>query len=346
MHLREIISNIKIKLSSIQTKIDVDLYKKQLNEIDARIALVEWSSKEGIDLLSKKTRLEKELCEIEEILSEYDLFMELSDDDLEIEKACIFKLEDKVNKLYLNTLYDKDDDKGCYLHLQAGAGGVESCDWVSMLFRMYRRFCEKELLKCDIMSILPGEEAGYKSCIMHIRGKNAFGMLKNETGVHRLVRISPFNAAGKRMTSFASVLCYPEVRKSVVVIDSKDLRIDTYKSSGAGGQHVNTTDSAVRITHLPTKIVVQSQNQRSQHQNKEACMKMLYSRLAMKYREDDKEKNSIDKSDIGWGSQVRSYVLQPYKMVKDLRTGYQTAKVDNFLDGEIQDCILELLKSK
>lgn len=208
------------------------------------------------------------------------------------------------------------------------------------MMRMYLRFAERLGFKTEIIHLINGEEAGIKSCTIKIEGYQAYGWFRTESGVHRLVRISPFNAAGKRMTSFASCWVYPEIDDDIeIVIDEKDLRIDTYRSSGAGGQHVNTTDSAVRITHLPTKIVTQCQSGRSQHKNKAEAMKMLKARLfefEMKKRNDDIDEQNAAKTDIGWGHQIRSYVLQPYQMVKDLRTNYETSDTKGVLDGDLE----------
>ncbi|HOD60471.1 MAG TPA: peptide chain release factor 2, partial [Candidatus Syntrophosphaera sp.] len=232
----------------------------------------------------------------------------------------------------------------------SGAGGTEAQDWAEMLLRMYTRWAEENGFSYNIIDLLPGEEAGVKSVSLEIKGPYAYGMLKAEIGIHRLVRISPFNAQGKRQTSFASVYVYPEFEEDIEVdIDPKDLRIDTYRSSGAGGQYVNTTDSAVRITHIPTGIVVSCQNERSQIQNREKAMAILKSRLYQYYeeqREAEKKKEESAKSDIGWGHQIRSYVFQPYQMVKDHRTGYEVGTVDKVMDGDLDNFIYAWLKQK
>ena len=240
-------------------------------------------------------------------------------------------------------LNDKLDKSECFLEIHSGAGGKESDDWAFMLVRMYTRWMKKNSFKYKIIDSLIGEEKGIKSIIFKVYGKNAFGLLKMEKGVHRLVRISPFSNTSKRHTSFASVWIYPQIHNDLVVkINESDLKIDTYRSSGAGGQHVNTTDSAVRITYLPLKIVVQCQNNKSQHKNKEECMSMLKSKiygLKLKNIEESHSKKNTEKTEIGWGNQIRSYVLHPYKMIKDLRTNYQTSNVDAFLDGDINEFI-------
>lgn len=248
---------------------------------------------------------------------------------------------------YLNEKYDEEN---ALLTIHAGAGGTEAQDWAEMLLRMYTRWAEQNNYSVTIIDSLPGEEAGLKSVSVEIAGSFAYGMLKAEIGIHRLVRISPFNAQGKRQTSFASVYVYPEFDDDIEVeIDAKDLKIDTYRSSGAGGQHVNTTDSAVRITHLPTGIVVSCQNERSQIQNREKAMVILRSRLYQFYeeqREAEKKKEETGKTDIGWGNQIRSYVFQPYQMVKDLRTKYEVGTVDRVMDGDLDGFIYAWLKYK
>lgn len=242
------------------------------------------------------------------------------------------------------------DGNNCFLDINAGAGGTESHDWASIMMRMYLRFAERMKFKTEIINIISGEEAGIKSCTIKINGHNAYGWFKTESGVHRLVRISPFNAAGKRMTSFASAWVYPEIDDNIEVqVDEKDLRIDTYRSSGAGGQHVNTTDSAVRITHIPSGIVVQCQNDRSQHKNKAEAMKMLRARLyeeELKKRETEVNEQNAAKTEIGWGHQIRSYVLQPYQMVKDLRTDYETSNTSAVLDGDLEGFIAASLAAR
>ena len=249
-------------------------------------------------------------------------------------------------KTLLSGEYDKDN---AILSLHAGAGGTESCDWASMLFRMYSRWADAKGFSLEVLDSLDGEEAGIKSITFQINGENAYGYLKSEKGVHRLVRISPFNAQGKRQTSFVSLDVMPEIEEDVdVEINLDDLRIDTYRSSGAGGQHINKTSSAIRITHLPTGIVVQCQNERSQHQNKDKAMQMLKAKLYMLKQESNAEKLSDirgEVKEIGWGNQIRSYVLQPYTMVKDHRTNEESGNVDAVLDGAIDPFINAYLKS-
>ena len=237
----------------------------------------------------------------------------------------------------------ENDSLDIYLEIHAGAGGTESQDWADMLRRMYLKWFDKKSHRYEMISEHKGEEAGIKSCTLKVSGDYLYGLLKNESGVHRLVRISPFDSGARRHTSFASVWVYPVVDDNIKIdLDEKDLRVDTYRSSGAGGQHVNTTDSAVRITHIPTKIVVQCQNERSQHKNKETCMKMLKARLyefEMQKREKENQKNVSAKTDIGWGHQIRSYVLQPYQMVKDLRNKIENTNPTSVLNGDIDEFI-------
>ena len=240
-------------------------------------------------------------------------------------------------------LSNENDTLDSYLEFHAGAGGTESQDWADILRRMYMKWANKKNYKTEIISEHKGDEAGIKSSIIKISGDYINGLLKNESGIHRLVRISPFDSGARRHTSFASVWIYPVISDNIdIEILEKDLRIDTYRSSGAGGQHVNTTDSAVRITHLPTKIVVQCQNERSQHKNKETCMNMLRARLydfELKKKEKENENMENSKSEIGWGHQIRSYVLHPYKMVKDNRTNFESSNPEKVLDGDLDNFI-------
>ncbi len=258
-----------------------------------------------------------------------------------------FKTE--FEDLRISTLLSEEyDTNNAVVTIHAGAGGTESCDWSSMLYRMYTRWAEKHGFTVEVLDYLDGDEAGIKSVTFQVNGIHAYGYLKSEKGVHRLVRISPFNAAGKRQTSFSSVDVMPELDDSVEVdINEDDLRIDTYRSSGAGGQHINKTSSAVRITHLPTGIVVQCQNERSQHSNKDKAMKMLMSKLYLLKKQENEDKLSDIRGEIsenGFGSQIRSYVLQPYTMVKDVRTGCEVGNAGQVLDGGIEPFINAYLK--
>jgi len=244
-------------------------------------------------------------------------------------------------------LSNEADSLDCYIEIHAGAGGTESQDWADMLRRMYLKWSYQKNFKSNLISEHKGDEAGIKSSTIKIEGDYVFGWLKKETGIHRLVRISPFDSGARRHTSFASIWVYPVVDENInIEITEKDLRIDTYRSSGAGGQHVNTTDSAVRITHIPSKIVVQCQNERSQHKNKETCMNMLKARLydyEIKKKEKENQNMENSKSEIGWGHQIRSYVLQPYRLVKDNRTNFESTSPDKVLDGELDDFLEQSL---
>ena len=260
----------------------------------------------------------------------------------------IKQLRSEIKKSEINCfLSNEADPLDCYIEIHAGAGGTESQDWADMLRRMYLKWSDKKNFKSNLISEHRGDEAGIKSATIKIEGDYVFGWLKKESGIHRLVRISPFDSGARRHTSFASVWIYPVVDENInVEISEKDLRIDTYRSSGAGGQHVNTTDSAVRITHLPSKIVVQCQNERSQHKNKETCMNMLKARLydfEINKREEENQNTKNLKSEIGWGHQIRSYVLQPYRLVKDNRTNFESTSPDKILDGEIDEFLEQSL---
>ncbi len=284
----------------------------------------------------------KSLLELAEEENNLDLINEM---ELEISS-----LTSLILRLEIECLFSGEaDSKDCFFEVHAGAGGTESHDWAEMLLRMYYRWAEKHKFKVELIDRVNGEEAGIKSVTIKIIGKNAYGYSKCENGVHRLVRLSPFNAAGKRQTSFASVFSYPVLTDDIhIEINEKDLRIDTYRSSGAGGQHVNTTDSAVRITHLPTSIVVQCQNDRSQHKNRAEAMSMLKAKLyeaELRARQEKVDALNKSKTDIGWGHQIRSYVLHPYKMVKDLRTDCETSDTTAVLDGDLDNFMLAYLKN-
>ena len=292
------------------------------------------------DLTNTYKNSEKNLADFKEL---YRLAIEESNKDLIIELTNNLKqLKRDIKKTEIKCFLSNDmDSLDCYIEIHAGAGGTESQDWASMLRKMYLKWAESKKFKYDLISEHKGEEAGIKSSTIKVEGDYTFGWLKKESGIHRLVRISPFDSGARRHTSFASVWVYPVVDENIKVeILEKDLRIDTYRSSGAGGQHVNTTDSAVRITHLPSKIVVQCQNERSQHKNKETCLNMLKARLydyEMKKKEEESETLQSSKSEIGWGHQIRSYVLQPYQLVKDNRTNFESTNPKKILDGEIDE---------
>lgn len=257
-------------------------------------------------------------------------------------ETSLFTLQKEIARLQLETLLSGEaDNNDCFLEINAGAGGTEAQDWAQMLARMYMRWAERKKYKIEILAESPGEEAGIKSITIQLNGHQAYGWLKSESGVHRLVRISPFDSNARRHTSFASVWIYPVVDDNIdIVVEEKDLRIDTYRASGAGGQHVNKTESAIRITHIPTGIVVQCQNDRSQHRNRAQAFTMLRARLyelELRKKEEALQAQTASKTEIGWGHQIRSYVLQPYQMVKDLRTSVEKGNSGAVLDGEIDE---------
>ena len=316
-----------------------------------------WDDPEAAkNLLQKKESLQKKLDRFKNLqtnFSDEKTLLELAEleNDQEIIDQSIQNLTQihkTISLFKVETLFCGEADKNnCFLEIHPGAGGTESQDWAEMLLRMYLRWIEKKNFKAEVLDEQKGDEAGIKSTTIKITGENAYGWLKNESGVHRLVRISPFNSSGKRMTSFASVWIYPEISEEInLEIQEKDLRIDTYRASGAGGQHINKTDSAIRITHIPTNIVVQCQNDRSQHRNRDSAFKMLKSRLyelELRKKQDKIDAANATKTEIGWGNQIRSYVMQPYQMVKDLRSNFETGNISKILDGELDECMISLL---
>ena len=284
---------------------------------------------------------EKSIKDLDDLDELYNLA--LHEDNTNVQNELLKNINDLRDLVKKNEikcfLSNEADSLNCYIEIHAGAGGTESQDWAEMLRRMYLKWSSQKKFKSNLITEHKGDEAGIKSSTISIEGDYVFGWLKKESGIHRLVRISPFDSGARRHTSFASVWVYPIVDDNInIEILEKDLRIDTYRSSGAGGQHVNTTDSAVRITHLPTKIVVQCQNERSQHKNKETCLNMLKARLydfEIKKKEKENRSNESTKSEIGWGHQIRSYVLQPYRLVKDNRSNHESSDPDKVLDGDI-----------
>ena len=308
--------------------------------------------KERTVVSNKIDSFKKLLNDLEETQILLDLAVEESDEDaLEEVTQQTDALDAKINQLSLALMLDgRDDARNAIVSINAGAGGTEAQDWAEMLFRMYSRWIERKGYQSELIDFQPGEEAGIKSVTFTAKGENAFGYLKSETGVHRLVRISPFNASGKRHTSFASVFVYPELDSEITVeVDEKDIRVDVFRASGAGGQHVNKTSSAVRLTHMPSGIVVQCQQEKSQHRNKDLAMKVLKARLYQ--LEQDKQEEKMQemhdsKEDIAWGSQIRSYVLHPYQMVKDHRIKMDVGNVNAILDGDIDQFIEGVLLAK
>jgi len=317
-----------------------------------------WDNADESTKLMKESKALKDKIEIyNELESKFEDISTLIEMGYEEnDESLIPEIKDLLNdfiktydNLRISTLLSGEYDRNsAIITLHAGAGGTESCDWAAMLLRMYQRWADNKGFKSEIIDFLDGDEAGYKSVTVEIEGENAFGYLKSERGVHRLVRMSPFNSAGKRQTSFASCDVMPDIEEDTgIEISDDDLKIDTYRSSGAGGQHVNKTSSAIRITHLPTNIVVQCQNERSQHKNKDKAMKMLKAKLYILQQEENLKKASDirgEQKEIGWGNQIRSYVMQPYTMVKDHRTNEEVGNVDGVMDGNIDPFINAYLK--
>lgn len=325
-------SGLETRFNELQTEANQeDLWKNPKQaEILKELQRIRVARDQQLEITRNKTDLD-------------DLILLFKDDEKELQKIAtdISALIKNVAACKISLLLnDKQDTSNCFLNINSGAGGTESQDWANMLLRMYVRFCEREKFSVEVIDYQAGETAGIKSATLFITGKNPYGLLKGEQGIHRLVRISPYDSNKRRHTSFSAVALTPEVPEVDIVIDPGDLRIDTYRSGGAGGQHVNKTESAIRITHMPSGIVVQCQNERSQVQNKATAMKMLRAKLAQKRKEEEEAKAaSIEKKKIEWGSQIRSYVLHPYKMVKDHRTDQESPQPDLVLDGELTEFI-------
>ena len=332
--------------------------REQIAVLDKQLASEEvWSNPEkSAELQKQKKQLSLIVNRVDEVLSladEVDAIIELleMEDDASLEaelKKNLTKLEKKAGDLEFQRMLSREaDPNNAILTINSGAGGTESQDWADMLLRMYLRYAERMGFEAQVADLLSGDDAGIKSATVMVNGPYAYGYLRPEAGVHRLVRISPFDSNKRRHTSFASVFITPEIDDSIEVeVNESDLRIDTYRSTGAGGQHVNTTDSAVRITHLPTNIVVSCQNERSQHKNRHTAMKILKSRLyefEMEKRREEAQKVEQAKMDISFGSQIRSYVLHPYRMIKDLRTQYETSNTEAVLDGDLYPFVKEYL---
>ncbi len=351
----------KQTLSDLSESLDLEGRKKRIAEIDAIISAPDfWNNPEGGQaIMQEKKRLESKVDHYNSLAGKMDdlevmieLAKEESDADLEQDIVdTLAEISKDLDAFELETILNGEyDDNNAILSIHPGAGGTESQDWAEMLYRMYVRWAERHGYKVDVLDYLDGDEAGIKSVTLMISGENAYGYLKSEKGVHRMVRISPFDASGRRHTSFTAVEVMPEVENDTTIeIDDKDLKVDTYRSSGAGGQHVNKTESAVRITHIPTGIVVQCQNERSQIQNRATAMKMLTSRLVeekIKQQEAEIARLQGEQQDIGWGSQIRSYVFHPYTLVKDHRTNYEKGNVNAVMDGDIDEFINAWLKQQ
>ena len=348
-------------LADLSESLDLEGRKKRIAEIDEIISAPDfWNNPEGGQaIMQEKKRLESKVDKYNALagkMEDLEVMIELAKEepDADLEQDIVDTLAEITKELdafELETILNGDyDDNNAILSIHPGAGGTESQDWAEMLYRMYVRWAERHGYKVEVLDYLDGDEAGIKSVTMLIEGENAYGYLKSEKGVHRMVRISPFDASGRRHTSFTAVEVMPEVENDTTIeIDDKDLKVDTYRSSGAGGQHVNKTESAVRITHIPTGIVVQCQNERSQIQNRATAMKMLTSRLVeekIKKQEAEIARLQGEQQDIGWGSQIRSYVFHPYTLVKDHRTNFEKGNVGAVMDGEIDEFINAWLKQQ
>ncbi len=334
---------------------DIDQREKELKELELKTTEPDfWEDRQSAESVLKEINDTKSLIsqikDLKQQIVDNTELVDILDDYSELEeniKNCNKELEKLNLLLLLNGPYDSKD---CIVEIHSGAGGTEACDWANMIYRMYQRWCEQKKYKIELLDIQYGEEAGIKSVSFKVKGKNAYGYLKNEKGVHRLVRLSPFDSNNRRHTSFASAEVTPDIEvDNSIEIDDKDLKIDVYRSTGAGGQGVNTTDSAVRITHLPTKIVVTCQNERSQIQNKEEAMKVLKSKLLMlKLEQQEKEMQEVKGAqlNIEFGSQIRSYIMHPYSLVKDHRTNIETSDVNRVLDGDLDIFIESNLKKR
>ena len=348
--LKYTLNSFREPLEDLSGSLALDAKRERIDQLEQSMeAPGFWDNVEESQKVMKEVKsLKKVVEEYEELKTKFedaetliDMAEEEEDQELAAEaQDTVDSFQEEYEKLRISTLLTGEYDRNnAILTLHAGAGGTESCDWVSMLYRMYTRWAGKKGYETEVLDYLDGEEAGIKSVTVKIKGENAFGYLRSERGVHRLVRISPFNAAGKRQTSFASCDVMPEIEEDLEVeIADEDIRVDTYRASGAGGQHINKTDTAIRITHIPTGIVVQCQNERSQHKNKDQAMKMLKTKLFLLKEQQHLEKLSDirgDVSDNGWGSQIRSYVLQPYTMVKDHRTNEESGNPSAVLDGDL-----------
>lgn len=344
------LNQYKEPMEELKASLELDRKKARMEELEAKMEEPDfWSDPEKVQDITRELKGMKDTVEafaglestMDDAYTMIEMGYEENDASLipEIEEM-IREFRETFEQMRIKTLLSGEyDSNNAIVTLHAGAGGTESCDWAGMLYRMYTKWAESHGYKTEVLDYLDGEEAGIKSITFEVKGENAYGYLKSEKGVHRLVRISPFNAAGKRQTSFASCDVMPDIEEDLSVeIADEDIRIDTYRSSGAGGQHINKTDSAIRITHIPTGVVVQCQNERSQHKNKEKAMQMLKAKLYLIKEQENREKLSDirgEVSDNGWGNQIRSYVLQPYTMVKDHRTGEESGNVQSVLDGNL-----------
>ncbi|MCD7061107.1 peptide chain release factor 2 [Pelagibacterium xiamenense] len=353
--VQKTVDEIKQALSLLRRHLDWDTAQRRLDELNARTESGDlWNDPEAAqEVMRERQALETAIADVtglDTALNDNIELIELGEAEGDAEvvseaEAAIKALEGTAARMRVESLLSGEaDSNDCYLEVHSGAGGTESQDWAQMLFRMYTRWAERRKFKVETIEYHAGEEAGIKSATIQIKGHNAYGWLKTESGVHRLVRISPYDSQARRHTSFSSVWVYPVIDDSIdIEVNESDVRIDTYRASGAGGQHVNTTDSAVRITHIPTGIVVQCQNERSQHKNRAQAWDMLRARLyerELQLREEAANAEAASKTEIGWGHQIRSYVLQPYQLVKDLRTSVESTSPSDVLDGDL-DAFME-----
>ncbi|ADH85163.1 peptide chain release factor 2 [Desulfurivibrio alkaliphilus] len=356
--LKEKAENLQGRLQTLRSHLDLDNKLLRIQELEHRSAAPNfWDNPEAAAGVQKEqSDLQDTIDNWQQVIDSFEdaevlLELAIAENDHETEQEvsrALNSVEQRLAAMELECMFNGEHDaSNAMLTIHAGAGGTEAQDWTDILLRMYLRWAEKKGFSTEILDHLPGDEAGTKSVTVLVKGRWAYGYLRSEMGIHRLVRISPFDTGGRRHTSFASVFIFPELDDNIEVeINDKDLRIDTYRASGAGGQHVNKTSSAIRITHLPSGIVVQCQNERSQHRNKDTAMKMLKAQLYERERANRKEEQQHlhgDKKEIAWGSQIRSYVLQPYRLVKDHRTNHETGNVDNVLDGDLDPFIISYL---
>ncbi|MDX9840379.1 MAG: peptide chain release factor 2 [Desulfobulbus sp.] len=351
---KQLLGNLKGRMLMLKEHLDLDGKREQVQLLERQTV-----SPDFWDNQDEAKRVQRQLGQLQDLigvweknftdLEEADMLLDMAveEQDEESFREVVSSLDDlrsRIDQVELECMFSGEHDgKNAILTIHAGAGGTEAQDWVGILLRMYLRWAESKGFKTDILDLLPGDEAGTKSVTIMVKGRSAYGYLRSEIGIHRLVRISPFDSSGRRHTSFASVMVLPELDDDVdIEINDKDIRIDTYRASGSGGQHVNKTDSAIRITHFPSGIVVQCQNERSQHSNKATAMKMLMAQLYERERQEQlrtQENLAGDKKDIAWGSQIRSYVLQPYRLIKDHRTNTEEGNVDAVLDGRLDHFI-------
>ncbi len=358
-NLKQELSSYEKPLAELAASLDLDSKSHRIEELEREMEAPDfWNDAAVSTQKSKELKsLKDDVAIVNDLRQQYEdieAYIEMGNEEEDAELAAEARAEfddfvGKYDAIRMKTLLSGEyDSESAIVTLHSGAGGTEACDWVSMLYRMYTRWAERHGFGLEVLDYLDGDEAGIKSVTFEVRGENAFGFMKSEKGIHRLVRISPFNAQGKRQTSFASCDIMPDIEKDIdIEVRDEDIRIDTYRSSGAGGQHINKTSSAIRITHFPSGIVVQCQNERSQHMNKDKAMQMLKAKLLILKQEEDAKKDAEirgEVADIGWGSQIRSYVMQPYTMVKDLRTGEETGNVDAVMDGALDPFMNAYLK--